>query len=166
MPGEETGHVDLFLMPIGDRAVVVPEIRAESIDAADPAVEPVHAHEVRRFLDEIAARVALLDLEVIRLPMVPPLTLPAVDDAKTDDRVVYSPANGLLLRTDQGAQVLLPAVDLQQSAPRLAAMQRRYEAEWVRTFARHGWWARPVEATRLGRFLGLFRCVSQVVPAR
>lgn len=166
MPGEETGHVDLFLMPISDKTVVVPQIRDEAIERGGPAVDATHAREVQRFLDDIAWRVARLDLAVVRLPMVPPLELPAVDGEETIDTVVYSPANGLLLRTEIDAQVLVPAVDLRATAPGLAPLQRRYEQEWIRTFARHGWWARRVDATRLGRFLGLFRCVSQVVPAR
>lgn len=166
MPGEQTGHVDLFVMAISDHVVIVPEIRREALTTADLNVDEALARDVRRFLDDVAARLRHLGLRVVRLPMVPPLVLEPVDDEEGMDAVFYSPANGLLLRTTESAEVLLPSVDLRDTAPGLAGLQKRYEREWVRVFAAHGWKARRVDATLLGRYLGLFRCVSQVVPAR
>lgn len=164
MPAEETGHVDLFVMALDDDTVVVPVIRDEALAVSSPVVEWATTVDVREHLDGVAARLAGLGLRVVRLPMVPPLWLPSIDEDGSVDPVVYSPANGLLLRTEKGARVLVPSADLREAAPAFARMQRRYEQEWVTTFARHGWSAKRVDATRLGRFLGLFRCVSQVVP--
>ncbi len=164
MPAEETGHVDLFVMALDDDTVVVPTIRDEALAVSSPVVEWGTSVDVREHLDGVAARLAGLGLRVVRLPMLPPLWLPSVDEDGSVDPVVYSPANGLLLRTEKGARVLVPSADLRDAAPAFARMQRRYEQEWVTTLARHGWTAKRVDATRLGRFLGLFRCVSQVVP--
>lgn len=166
MPEEQTGHVDLFVMALSDTLVMVPEIRAESLGTGDVAVEVELAEEVRLFLDEVAARLKRLGLEVIRLPMVPPLTLPSVEPDDPPDPVFYSPANGLLLRTADKARVLLPSADLREVAPGLARLQRRYERHWSRVLRSRGWTPTRVDASELARYLGLFRCVTQVVPAR
>lgn len=165
MPAEQTGHVDLFVMALEDDLVVVPEIRAEAMGSGDVAADPDLAEEVRRFLDEVAGRLGERGLRVVRLPMVPPLMLDSVEADEPPDPVFHSPVNGLLLRTADASRVLLPTADLRAVAPGLAKLQRRYERHWSRVFASLGWTPIRVDATTLARYLGLFRCVSQVVPA-
>ncbi len=166
MPEEQTGHVDLFVMALSDTVVMVPEIRFEALGTGDLAVDPELAEDVQRFLDDVAVRLKRLGLEVVRLPMVPPLLLDSVEPDEPQDAVFYSPANGLLLRTGEMSRVLLPTADLRGVAPGLAALQRRYERQWARVFRSRGWTPTRVDAGELARYLGLFRCVSQVVPAR
>lgn len=166
MPEEQTGHVDLFVMALSDTRVMVPEIRSEALGSGEPAVDEGLAAEVQRFLDEIAHRLAGLGLEVVRLPMLPPLLLASVEAEEPDDPVFYSPANGLLLRTPERSRVLIPTADLRDAAPKLAPLQRRYERHWSRVFRAEGWTPTRIDATTLARYLGLFRCVTQVVPAQ
>lgn len=166
MPGEQTGHVDLFVMALSDAVVMVPRVPREALRVRADAVDPALAEEVRLFLDDVARRLERLGLEVVRLPMVPPLVLDSVDADEPPDPVFFSPANGLLLRTADRARVLLPAADLRAVAPGLAPLQRKYERLWSRVFRARGWQPTRVDATELARYLGLFRCVSQVVPAR
>ncbi len=168
LPGELTGHVDLFLMALDEKTVVVPQIRAEALALGGTvAGEAEMAVAVQRFLDEVADRLDQLELDVVRLPMVAPLYLPAeYEDAGDDwDYVYYSPANSLLVRTGLDARVLVPEVDLGDQSLALSFVERAYEGEWSAVLAAHGWTAVPVEATRLGRYLGLLRCVSATEPA-
>ncbi|MCA9560600.1 MAG: hypothetical protein H6704_15170 [Myxococcales bacterium] len=167
LPGELTGHVDLFLLPLDEQTVIVPILRPEALGMATAGSEADLAHSVQQVFDSIAKRMTDLGLTVVRLPMVAPLYLPAEyeDDADGWDYVFYSPANSLLVRTAERARVLVPEVDLTDHSIALAALQRSYELEWGAAFAAHGWTPVPVDATRLGRYLGLLRCVSASAPA-
>jgi hypothetical protein len=49
MPGERTGHVDTFVLALGPRELMVPEIRGEQLDALGYAHERELGHEVRGF---------------------------------------------------------------------------------------------------------------------
>lgn len=168
MPGEETGHVDIWVLPLDDHTVVVPEVRDAALLTDEPAVNLRLAVDVQRFLDDQADALRRRGLRVTRLPMVPPLNLPSVD-GEPPDPVFYSPANSLLLdlrHTERKRRVaVMPAVDLTVDAPRLATTQRRYEGEWSAIMAQHGWQVEFAEATYLGRYLGLIRCVTHAVPA-
>jgi hypothetical protein len=165
MPGEATGHVDLFLMALGPKAVLVPEVRDEAIDLLTDEEEKALALDVRNFLDEQSAYLTRLGLTVRRLPMLPPLLMPSVDqDADQRDAVLYSPANGLLVRLPGRAVALLPTFDAPDRPDAYRELNRRYQQTWAAFFRDRGWTPRLVDATLLGRYLGLFRCVTAMVP--
>lgn len=166
MPGEATGHVDLWLMALDDHTVLIPRISAKLIRRANATIDRPLAESVRRFLEARARQLSALGLKVVRVPMLPPLVLPADDDDSLDswDTVFYSPANGLLANTGRQRWALMPSIDLTALSPRLAPIQRQYERAWSSTLRAHGWTVKRLDATRLGRYLGLLRCVTQVVP--
>jgi len=97
MPHEATGHVDLYLMALNDHQVTIPKIVIPIEHFSEHPLERQIAQDVKRFLDERAQLIARLGLEVIRLPQLPPLWLPALDEPEGNyDDVFYTPTNGLL----------------------------------------------------------------------
>lgn len=164
MPGERTEHVDLYLMALGPRTVMIPEVRPEAVKATRDDMERALAQRVRTFLDQQAARVSGLGLRVFRLPMLAPIILPSVNGGYELDPVFYTPANGLLVRTGNQAIAFLPDVDARRLDPARRALHPKYRAEWVAAFERQGWTPQLIDATDLARYLGLFRCVTAHVP--
>jgi len=168
MPYEATGHVDLFLLPLDDHTVVIPQIH-EVPDT--PFVRSSVSRVVQVFLDEQAEMLASLGLRVLRLPMVAP-TVHDTEDVSREPRsldepldlVVYSPANSLLVNrggqrhvfVPTFAELALPPLD----APRAAA----YVRAWRTAFVAEGWQPQLVDASELAGHLGLLRCVTASVP--
>ncbi len=165
LPREATGHVDLYLMALGPKTLLVPEVRDEAIALLGDEEEEALALDVRNFLDDQAARLTKRGFTVRRLPMMPPLLMPSVEaDADERDMVVYSPTNAVLVRTADVAAVVLPSFDAPDRAEPWRALIREYERTWAEFFRERGWAPRFVDATLLGRYLGLFRCVTAMVP--
>lgn len=165
MPHEGTGHVDLFLMALGPRMMMIPEIRHEALRAVEDPEDRGLALQAQAFLDAQAQLIADLGLEVVRLPMLAPTYMQSVDDVTTRDAVFYTPANGLLLRTESTSTIIVPTMSDAGVDPAVRALNRRYQREWVDRLGHHGWTVRLLDATELGRYLGLFRCVSATVPS-
>ena len=167
LPGEATGHVDLFMMPIAEDIVVVPEVTNEGIDAVVDPGERGFAIAAQDFLDDVASRLEAEGVSAPRLPMLPPRIV-AVDDATDDEGpwglTYLSPANGLLIRGGDSAEVYLPVVAAHRLPADHAELQRRYVGYWRRFFAAHGWTPHFVNVDRLSTLLGLLRCVTAVTP--
>lgn len=166
LPLEETQHVDVWLMFLDARTAVVPRVHAEAISLL-PAEHRAGAEEVAEFLDEQAYALRRRRLRVIRLPMLPPLTVPAEDTSEDPgdlEALFLTPANSLLVARDGRRDVILPAFDVQSIAPRFADLQANYEAIWADRLAALGWTAWFVDGTALVRQLGLLRCVTAPVP--
>jgi hypothetical protein len=165
MPHEATGHVDLYLMAINDHQVIIPKIVMPLEHFSTNPVERDIAQDVKTFLDERAQQLASLGLEVIRLPQIPPLYLPALDEPEGNfDVVFYSPTNGLLVNKGAEQLVLLPHFEANELRPELKAMSDAYERFWRETFTAFGWPAYMVDVTLLGRYLGLIHCVTATTP--
>jgi len=165
MPHEATGHVDLYLMAINDYQVIVPKIVMPLEHFSEQPLELQIAEDVRDFLDERAQQLARLGLDVIRLPQLPPLWLPALDEPEGNfDVVFYTPTNGLLINRGPEQLVLLPHFDAESIRPALREMSLAYERYWREAFTAFGWPAYMVESTHLGRYLGLLHCVTATTP--
>lgn len=166
LPHEATNHVDLYLMALNDHQVIIPQIEHAAINALNDDQEMLAALDVLAFLDERARQLARLGLEVIRLPMLPPLSLPALDEPDgVFDVVFYSPTNGLLINTGRDAHVMLPHLNPELILrPKLKALNTRYESIWVEVFSKLGWRPTLIETTTLGRYLGLIHCVTAATP--
>jgi len=162
LPGESTGHIDLFLLPVADDTVLVPRILPEALEGLSES-EWLIGHTAANFLDAQSERLAGMGLKVKRLSMLPPRIMPSVDSSG-EDAVFFSPANALLLNIQGRRTVLLP--DLHPSA--LRASHRRlfqqYRKQWAGTFQGLGWKPVFADATELARYLGFFRCLTAVVP--
>lgn len=165
MPHEATGHVDLYLMAINDHQVIIPKIVIPLDHFTEQPIERQIAEDVKQFLDDRAQQIAQLGLEVIRLPQLPPLRLPALDEPEGNyDVVFYTPTNGLLVNKGKEQIVLLPHFEAEGLRPDLAEMTLAYERFWQETFTTLGWPAYMIESTHLGRYLGLIHCVTATTP--
>jgi len=163
MPGEATGHVDLYLMSLGPERMMVPEVRQEALDVLGSDQEKQLGGQVRTFLDERAEQIRALGYQVDRLPMMAPVnvtTLPS-GDLHGD---FYSPANSILENLPQGKAVLVPTFDAQGSSEAYQQMNQRNVEEWRAYFQSAGWEPEMVDATQLGEGHGLFRCISHPIP--
>ncbi len=162
LPGEGTGHVDLYLLALADDMMLIPRIPEEALEGLTEAEWGI-SRAAAQFLDDQAAFVASLGMKVKRLSMLPPRILPAIDNT-SDDAVFFSPANALLLNVGGRRTVMLP--DLDPSAMRASHRKlfRQYRKQWMSTFRAEGWAPVFADATELSRYLGFFRCLSAVVP--
>lgn len=165
LPHEATGHVDLYLMAINDHQVLIPKIVLPmELLSANP-VERGIAEDVQEFLDDRAEQLAKLGLDVIRLPQLPPLYLPALDEPEGNfDVVFYSPTNGLLIKTSEEQRILLPHFEATLVRPEFQELSKAYEDFWHEAFILLGWHPIHVETTTLGRYLGLIHCVTAATP--
>lgn len=162
LPGEGTGHVNLYLLAVSDTLMLVPRIPEEALVGLTESEWGV-SRAAAQFLDDQASFLTTLGLKVKRLSMLPPRILPAVDNT-SEDAVFFSPANALLLNVDGRRTVILP--DLDPSALRASHRKlfRQYRKQWMSTFQGEGWHPVFADATELSRYLGFFRCLSTVVP--
>lgn len=168
LPAEGTGHVDLVVLPLDDRTVLVPEIEPKAIKRLRAFTGQLIAYEARGYLDAVALRLQRLGLTVLRVPMLPPLLMPAVDaepESGVLDAVYFSPANALLTVTPEAHTAWVAYMHDQLFDGRFAALNRQYRRDLSKVLSAHGYAPVFVEATELGRHLGLFRCVTATVPA-
>ncbi|MEZ4474875.1 MAG: hypothetical protein R3F60_29620 [bacterium] len=162
LPGEGTGHVDLYLLPVADDLVLVPSIAEEAlVDLTEG--EWILGRVAADFLDEQARFLTRLGLTVRRLPMLPPRLMPAVDRS-AEDAVFFSPANSLLVNVAGRRTVLIPDIDASALRSGHRRLYQQYRKQWARTFQGVGWKPVFADATELSRYLGFFRCLSAVVP--
>ena len=170
MPHEATQHVDLYLLPLSEREVLVPRIDDDALALITENPAKSIGRQVQVFLDEQSATLTGLGLEVLRLPMIPPAigVEPEPEEGQEDlfELLVFSPANALLVNVGGQKHVMIPSfVDIADDH-RLASLIGRYTREWETAFAARGWTPHRIDASRLVTHLGLFRCVTEVVPQR
>jgi hypothetical protein len=170
MPGEDTGHVDMYLLALDEHTMVIPEIRDEALDD-EMLSEQTRGFvpAAQRFLEERAAELEALGLEVVRLPMLPPMAMteePAGDGEGTSEpgMLVLSPTNALLLPVVGARTVLLPYFDVSEFPLVFRRLDATYRRIWAERFRAHGWIPVTVEATQLALGQGLLRCASYPVP--
>jgi hypothetical protein len=170
MPHEASGHVDQFLLALDDRTVIVPEIEPRAL-ASTAGREREVGGDVQAFLDEQAAALGALGLDVLRLPMLAP-ALSYEPNFQTGgnpaseafELVLFTPSNMLLVQTDGRRVALLPGFINVAEEAMLAALIARYTRSWEEALAARGWETHVVDAAQLVGQLGLFRCVTAAVP--
>ena len=167
LPHEATGHVDIYLMGLNDHQVVIPKIQDEQKIKALNSREFKIIDEVQAFLDQRAIQISQLGLDVIRLPMIPPLRLPALDEPEGNFDVIFlTPSNGLLINQRQSKHVLLPQFSLESLRlnSQWTDVNHTYKILWQQVFESLGWTVNFIDSTHLSRYLGLIHCVTSVVP--
>ncbi|MCK6574537.1 hypothetical protein L6V77_25945 [Myxococcota bacterium] len=167
MPGDQSRHVDMYLMALDADTLLVPHIRAEAVRLAAEGAERTLALRAAAFLDGIAATLQGRGQLVERLPMVGPAFIPGRAPGGGPQPVYDSPTNALLLATERSRQVLLPAVAAHRFGPRSPAFERllrSYERDWVAFFKRRGYEAQLVDTGGLFERSGLIRCATAVFP--
>jgi hypothetical protein len=166
MPGEKTGHVDLFAQSLGANEVMIPEIRAEAMAAITMGHELALGEAVRAHLDKQAGLLTACGLKVTRLPMMPPVYLEQDSAQPTGwNGVFYSPANALLVNEGTRKFAFVPSFKPEGFPPAYQALVKQYEGEWKREYEKRGFETEVIDATRCGRAYGLFRCLTATQPA-
>lgn len=167
MPGEATGHVDLFVLALGPHTVMVPRINEKEALAIEDPDALAAGWDALVHLDGVAASLEERGLAVHRWPMLPPITLPNVDEDEEEDTstVFLSPANLVLYDGPAGRLALLPGFDALKLDGRLwSNLQRSYEDQWRKSLDRLGYDVAVIDAAELAPYLGLLRCVTAPVP--
>ncbi|GMU57144.1 MAG: hypothetical protein AMXMBFR33_62900 [Candidatus Xenobia bacterium] len=158
MPGERTGHADLFVMAVGPSRVMVPCIEPRALEQLDYGHEKWLGGQVQAFLDRQAATLEERGLKVDRLPMLAPVYL--TDSPNGWQGAFYSPTNGQILdRT-----VLLPTFAAEGFPESYRQLNTSYQESWKSYFQELGFQPQLLDGTRVGRSYGLFRCLSFPVP--
>ncbi len=165
MPGEQAGHVDMFLMALDADTLLVPEIPPEALRVAIPGVERKVAFEAASFLSKVVAELQAQGFFVERLPMLPAQVLPAGDNRSGSQSGVYvSPTNALLLSLGGERRVLLPQVRFKGRPAAQETLRRKYERAWATFFAQRGWTPEAIDVTEAAVRRGLVRCLTSTVP--
>jgi hypothetical protein len=168
MPGDQSHHVDMYLMALDADTLLVPQIRAEAVRSAEAGPERTLALQAAAFLDGIASTLQTRGRLVERLPMMGPALIPGRAPGGGPQPVYDSPTNALLLTTERARQVLLPAVAVHRFGGRRGAtferLLRGYEREWVTFFKRRGFEPQLVDTGGLFERSGLIRCATAVLP--
>lgn len=166
MPHEATGHIDIFLLPLADNTVMIPKIEESALALVSDLAFEV-GQDVRLFLDDQAADLSALGLEVLRLPMIPPAL--GYDDEEAEgsqdfDLVVFTPANMLLSQTPEGKFAFIPKFANIAEDPKMLTLLEHYEKEWQELLNSRGWQPHFVDTSELVSHLGLLRCVTASIP--
>lgn len=165
MPGDQTRHVDMFLMAVGPGQLVVPRIAPEELVGAPEGISRTLAGQVASFLDQIAVQVQADGVQVERLPMAGPLLFPVMGRPGVAQAVYLSPTNSLLLNTERGRRVLLPTARGVPGDPAAEKRRRGYEKIWAEWFQARGWTPRIVDVGSLLERGGLIHCATAHLPA-
>ncbi|MFN3200591.1 MAG: hypothetical protein ACE366_19485 [Bradymonadia bacterium] len=162
MPGEATGHIDLFMLPIEDDVVILPEIRLGALAIAS---RPMITAEIRDFLDARARALKALGIRVVRLPMMPPVIYSMEGEHVDDELGILSPANSLLVNHHGRKAVVVPTFDgVLREVRGWQDLSDAYVREWVKTFTAEGWVPYLVDASELVDLQGYFRCLTATIP--
>jgi len=163
LPGDETGHVDMFLMALEDGTLVLPEITPDAIAAAGASDERRLSIQASAMLDIVAMRLGRAGRRVERLPMLG-ARLWVPKPGRAAEPVYATPTNALLLNVAGERRVLLPKVRLKGQPRAQRHLAERFEALWLAAFRRRGYTAELVDVSRLAVRHGLMRCVTAPLP--
>ncbi len=161
MPGEPTAHVDLVLLFLDEQTAIVPSVSEDTWSPSPNPADHIRGMETAEYLDQRAAEIRALGYTVDRLPMLAPIDIGGGPFA---ERLVFTPANALLLNLPRGRFVLLPTLQKGPLPDELRELASAYEANWATYFSKHGWKPIRVDATGLALGEGLLRCATAVEP--
>ncbi|NBX16370.1 MAG: hypothetical protein EBR09_03280 [Proteobacteria bacterium] len=165
LPGEGTHHVDLFVLALGRKHLMIPEITEEGIATLAFEQEKTLARTAMAFLNAQALLLSSqYDYKVDRLPMIPPIWQTETGSEK--QAVFFSPANSLLANLGPDRKkVLLPHFEVPADwGEPFRLYSARVEQRWKEYFEANGWQPTFVPANKAARAYGLVRCLTAVVP--
>jgi hypothetical protein len=165
MPAERTAHADMFLLPLDDHTVVIPEIRDEVFSVVGYAHEQELAKRLRAFLNDTAARMPE-GIVVKRLPMMPGVFLEPAPRPEGYTALMATPTQSTLFCVDvDGVPTKHAFVPTQQYGfgDAYQLMADRYVDEACALFDEFGFSAKRYDAKDLLQKRGGGHCVS--VPA-
>lgn len=156
MPGERTGHVDMWIGVLSDSVVAVPYVPEPAIVALQHGREQVYARRINGWLDAQVNELQAAGLVVERLPMLPPRRI--VESRVSEfglDSDFASPVNWVV----RGNRVFVPHFkNAMQELP--FAVREAIDWELRQKLARYGFEARFTEASSLLPVNGLLHCVT------
>ena len=148
MPGEASGHLDVYLLALPRDRVVIPEIPEAALAAIGYAHEVAVGRLVQTFLDERAEALAAQGLLVDRLPMMPPIHLKAARDRPEGwAGVAVSPTNTPLLHIGDKKIAFIPAYPSAGFGEAYRAQAEANMATWSAYFEQLGYSTQLVDAT-------------------
>jgi len=165
LPGEGTHHIDLFLLALGRKHIMIPEITDEGISTLVFEHEKTLAREARDFLNQQAELLRQkLGYKVDRLAMIPPIYQTSQGGEK--QAVYFSPANVLLLNMAPSRKlVFVPHFDVPSDwGQPFKDYSKKTEDHWKKYFEENGWQPIFVTANKAARAFGLIRCLTAPIP--
>ncbi|NBW80824.1 hypothetical protein EBR21_03635 [bacterium] len=165
LPGEGTHHIDLFVLAIGKKHLMIPEITEEGIATLAFDQEKMLARSAMEFLNAQARLLSSqYEYKVDRLPMVPPIWQTETGSEK--QAVFFSPANSLLANLGPDRKrVFLPHFDVPSDwGDPFRTYSSKVEQQWKGYFEAEGWQPTFVTANKAARAFGLIRCLTASVP--
>jgi hypothetical protein len=158
LPGERTGHVDMFAGALGEHTVLVPRIPASSIAALSYEHERFFATRTNQWLNEqveMLERATRNTVQVVRVPMIPPKNLKMSSKSPLGwDAEFPTPANFVL------HQHMAYVPHFPQWETELADRGKELQEEIRRVFAAAGYGVSLVNCSRLLDRNGLIHCLS------
>lgn len=165
LPGEGTQHIDLFVLALGRKHLLIPQITDEGIATLAFEHEKLLAKTAKSFLDEQASRMASeYGYKVDRLPMVPPIY--QVEENGQKQAVYLSPANSLLANLGTGRKkVILPHFEVPSDwGDSFRSYAAKTEHQWQEFFTQNGWEPHFITTNKAARAHGLIRCLTASIP--
>jgi hypothetical protein len=156
MPGERTGHVDLYVAPLDANTVAVPTVPRALIDRLGMAHEREFAGRLNTWLDTRVRELEAQGITVERLPMLPPKNLVRSSLSEFGwDADYLSPVNWLI----HEGKAVIPEYGryLRELPGELAASMRR---EIEKVMGRYGYATEFRSADGLIGTNGGFHCVT------
>ena len=158
MPGERTGHVDMYVGVLDAQTLAVPHIPEKLIADLGYEHERTFAARLNAWLDARASELAAWapDVKVERVPMLPPKMLkPSGQSEFGFDAQFLTPVNWVMTH----GQTFVPVFP-QWLAALPAGQAQAVSDELAHTLAAHGHTMVAVPATRLLEYNGLLHCLT------
>ena len=157
----------LWIASGGDVAAQDPKVLAGKVlrlrdDGSVPQDNPFVGKEGHRPEIYSMGHRAALGLTVHRLPMLAPVNV--FHEHGRWMGTFYSPANSLVVRAGDERLAFVPTFDPVDFPEHYWERNLRYEHQWRDFFKARGYDPILVDATRLGRANGLFRCLTAIDP--
>lgn len=150
LPGEGTGHIDMWAKFLDDNTVLVNRLDARSLGSSPSTL----AIQVRDYLEMRAAEIADMGYQVVRIPMPRPLT-----------RLTRSYTNSLIIN----GNALVPTYEARPiseygfSTTDESAMIAEFENEVRKAYTDAGFIYRPIRSDDLISIGGAIHCVTMQV---
>lgn len=165
LPGEGTHHIDLYILALGKKHLMIPEITEEGIQTLAFEAEKALARKAKDFLNTQASLLgSKYQYQVDRLPMTPPIW--QSQDGGETQAVFFSPANSLLANLGwQRKRVILPHFEVPQDwGEPFRLYSAKVEQQWQIYFEANGWQSTFVTANKAAKSFGLIRCLTAAIP--
>jgi len=139
MPGDRQRSPTTFLLGLEGRTALVPELEQDAFDAIGLVHERSLGRLVQTFLDVQVADLEARDLEVRRLPMMPPVDLERVPERPESWVGTFiSPTDSLLVDIDDASLAFCPSFDEERFPATYRELAKAQRSRWRELFEVEG----------------------------